>query len=67
MFWTKEWAPQEWMEPYLDLLGGREKVVRLMSGPRADASRKITVALDQRGMEEKIGLLVALHDSGMLT
>ncbi|MFE5369222.1 hypothetical protein [Streptomyces mirabilis] len=68
MPWDAEqnWEPPEWMVPYLDLIGGREKAVEMMSGPRVSVATGATLALKQRTVEAKVGLLTALHDGDLL-
>lgn len=59
--------PPEWMnDTLLDLLGGRELVIELMSGPRATTDTNAYLALAQLAYEVQIDLLEQLHDKGML-
>lgn len=62
----KTYTIPDWMEPFLDVLGGRSEVERLMSGPRANTVTNAPLALVQMGMEERITILSRLHQSGML-
>lgn len=56
----------DWMEPFLDVLGGRSEVERLMSGHREAHQINGPLALMQQGMEAQIDLMHALHKHGML-
>lgn len=55
-----------WLEPYLDLLGGRENVVRLMSGPRAVAIQDPMMAVAQERMGAQIDLIDRMRTAGTL-
>lgn len=60
------WVPAEWMEPYLDCMGGRAEVVLLLSGPRAAIQVNAPLALYQQGTEAMLTLLFALRSKGLL-
>lgn len=63
---TEEFTIPQWMEPYIDVLGGRSEVERLMNDKRADTFTNAPLALVQMGMEERIALLHRLHERGQL-
>jgi hypothetical protein len=54
------------MEPYLEAMGGRDEVVRLLSGPRAQIQVNAPLALLQQGMECNVNLMARLYGEGML-
>lgn len=54
------------MRPYLQGMGGEQEVVRLLSGPRAVYQINAPLALIQQGAESQMGLLLYLHEMGLL-
>lgn len=62
----EDWQPEEWMLPYLGAMGGRDEVVRLLSGKRARIQINAPLALMQQGMESKLQLLYDLWREGLL-
>lgn len=56
----------EWMEPYEAILGGRDEVLRLMSGEREDVQINGPLALMQNGMSAQVDMMHRLYKSGML-
>lgn len=61
-----EFVPDEWMVPYLEVLGGGSEVVRLCSGRRVRVDINGPLAVLQIGMAAQVGLLARLHRDGML-
>ncbi len=60
------WEPDPWMEPYLGAMGGRDEVVRLLSGHRARIQINAPLALMQQGMESRLQMLYDLRREGLL-
>lgn len=61
-----DYGPPGWMEPFLGLLGGRDEVVRLMSGKPARVDVNAPLALMQVQMAAQIQMLRYLRRDGLL-
>lgn len=56
----------DWMTPYLEDLGGRDEVVRLMSGHHVNVLVNAPLALLQNSMASQVALLHRLNKRGLL-